>query len=86
MKNVKMTLAALVLTTMTFSSMAATLVDSAPANQQKIGVISECLSSNNLSGLQRALSASAIDAGASSYRIIGASGNNRLCGTAEIYQ
>ena len=85
MKNVKMTLAALVLATVSFSSMAATLVDSAPANQQKIGVIS-ATSSSDLSSLQRELNAKATEAGASSYRIIGASGDNYLHGTAELYK
>jgi len=85
MKNVKMTLAALALATVSFSSMAATLVDSAPANQEKIGVIS-ANSSNDLSSLQRELNAKANEAGATSYRIIGASGENRLYGTAELYK
>ncbi|MBL5826200.1 multiple stress resistance protein BhsA [Serratia sp. T13T92] len=85
MKPVKMAFAALALATLSFSVMAATLVDVAPANQQKIGVISACSSSNSLSSLQRELENKANAAGASAYRIIGASGNNRMCGTAEIY-
>ncbi|VTR28953.1 Multiple stress resistance protein BhsA precursor [Serratia fonticola] len=55
MKPVKMAIAALALATLSFSVMAATLVDVAPANQQKIGVISACSSSNSLSSLQREL-------------------------------
>lgn len=85
MKNVKMTIAALALATVSFSSMAATLVDSAPANQEKIGVIS-ANSGNDLSSLQRQLNAKANEAGATSYRIIGASGDNYLHGTAELYK
>ncbi len=85
MKNVKMTLAALALATVSFSSMAATLVDSAPANQQKIGVIS-ATSGSDLSSLQHKLNAKASEMGASSYRIIGASGDNYLYGTAELYK
>lgn len=85
MKNVKMTIAALALATVSFSSMAATLVNSAPANQEKIGVIS-ANSSNDLSSLQRQLNDKANEAGATSYRIIGASGDNYLHGTAELYK
>jgi len=80
-----MTIAALALATVSFSSMAATLVDSAPANQEKIGVIS-ANSGNDLSSLQRQLNAKANEAGATSYRIIGASGDNYLHGTAELYK
>ena len=86
MKKANMAISVLALATLSFSSMAATLVDSAPDDQQKIGVISACSASNNLSGLQRELIAKAAGAGASSYRFISASGNNHLCGTAEIYQ
>jgi multiple stress resistance protein BhsA len=85
MKLVKMTITALTLATFSFSVMAATLVDVRPVDQQKIGVISACSSSNSLTSLQRELENKAKEAGASAYRIIGASGNNRLCGTAEIY-
>jgi multiple stress resistance protein BhsA len=85
MKSVKMTITALALATLSFSVMAATLVDVKPVDQQKIGVISACSSSNSLTSLQRELENKAKEAGASAYRIIGASGNNRLCGTAEIY-
>jgi multiple stress resistance protein BhsA len=85
MKLVKMTITALALATLSFSVMAATLVDVKPVDQQKIGVISACSSSNSLTSLQRELENKAKEAGASAYRIIGASGNNRLCGTAEIY-
>lgn len=63
MKPVKMAIAALALATLSFSVMAATLVDVAPANQQKIGVISACSSSNSLSSLQRELENKAKAAG-----------------------
>jgi len=86
MKNVNLALTALALATLSFTTVAATLVDSAPTDRQKTGIISACAASNNLSSLQRELEAKAVEAGAEVYRIIGASGNNRLCGTAEIYK
>ncbi|PKE30583.1 multiple stress resistance protein BhsA [Rahnella sp. AA] len=85
MKNITMTLAAIALATASFSTLAATEVQSAPAGQQAIGVVSAS-SAGDLSGLQSELSAKAAQAGASSYRIIGASGDNHLYGTAEIYK
>ena len=85
MKNFTMTLAAIALATVSFSTLAATEVQSAPAGQQSIGVVSAS-SSNDLSSLQNKLNAKANEAGASSYRIIGASGENHLYGTAELYK
>jgi len=85
MKNITMTLAAIALATASFSTLAATEVQSAPAGQQAIGVVSAS-STGDLSGLQSELNAKAAQAGASSYRIIGASGDNHLYGTAEIYK
>ena len=85
MKTIAMTIAALTLATASFSSLAATEVQSAPAGQQTIGVVSAS-SNGDLSGLQSELNAKAAQAGASSYRIIGASGNNQMYGTAELYK
>jgi len=85
MKNITMTFAAIALATASFSTLAATEVQSAPAGQQVLGTISAS-SNGSLSTLQSKLNAKASEAGASSYRIIGASGENHLYGTAEIYK
>lgn len=85
MKNLTMIFAALTLATASFSTLAATEVTQAPSNAQKIGVIS-ATSSNDLSSLERNLNAKADEAGASSFRIVSASGENHLYGTAELYK
>ncbi|MEM6159393.1 YdgH/BhsA/McbA-like domain containing protein [Erwinia sp. P6884] len=85
MKNLKMTLAALALTSMSFTSVAAELVDSTPVDQQKAGVISATASSN-LTSLEAQLAEKAEVAGAKSFRITSTSGQNNLHGTAVIYK
>ncbi|HEY0207542.1 multiple stress resistance protein BhsA [Acerihabitans sp.] len=85
MKTIAMTIAALTLAAASFSSLAATEVQSAPAGQQAIGTISAS-SNGDLTTLQSKLDAKATQAGANSYRIIGASGENHLYGTAELYK
>ncbi|MDH2896738.1 multiple stress resistance protein BhsA [Rahnella variigena] len=85
MKTIAMTLAALTLATASFSALAATEVQSAPAGEQTIGTVSAS-SNGDLSTLQSKLNAKATEAGASSYRIIGASGENHMYGTAELYK
>ncbi|WP_428946073.1 multiple stress resistance protein BhsA [Pantoea sp. FN060301] len=85
MKNLKMTLAALALTSMSFTSFAAELVDSAPLDQQKAGVVSATASSN-LTSLEAQLAEKAEVAGAKSFRITSTSGQNNLHGTAVIYK
>ncbi|MBU9809693.1 DUF1471 domain-containing protein [Rahnella sp. SL6] len=85
MKNIARTIAALTLATASFSTLAATEVQSAPAGEQTIGTVSAS-SNGNLSTLQSKLNAKATEAGATSYRIIGASGENHLYGTAELYK
>lgn len=85
MKNLTLIFAALTMATASFSSLAATEVIQAPDHAQKIGVIS-ATSSNDLSSLERNLNAKADEAGASSFRIISASGDNHLHGTAELYK
>jgi len=85
MKTIAMTIAALTLATASFTSLAATEVQSAPAGQHTIGTIS-ATSNGDLSTLQSKLDAKASEVGASSYRIIGTSGNNHLYGTAELYK
>ncbi|MBU9856737.1 multiple stress resistance protein BhsA [Rahnella bonaserana] len=85
MKTIAMTIAALTLATASFSALAATEVQSAPAGEQTIGTVSAS-SNGDLSTLQSKLNAKATEAGASSYRIIGASGENHMYGTAELYK
>jgi multiple stress resistance protein BhsA len=85
MKNLKMTLAALALASVSFGSFAADLVHNQPANQQESGVITVS-GASDLSSLEASLAAKADAAGAKSFRIIGAGGNNQLHGTAVIYQ
>ncbi|TPG63858.1 multiple stress resistance protein BhsA [Ewingella americana] len=85
MKNIAMTFAALALATASFTTLAATEVQSAPANSQSIGVVS-AQAGSDLSSLENKLAAKADANGASSYRIISASGDNRLYGTAELYK
>ncbi|RJT46100.1 multiple stress resistance protein BhsA [Rahnella woolbedingensis] len=85
MKTIAMTFAAIALATASFTTLAATEVQSAPAGQQSLGVVGAS-STGSISGLQSELNAKATQAGASSYRIIGASGNNQLYGTAEMYK
>ncbi|ORM70074.1 multiple stress resistance protein BhsA [Pantoea rwandensis] len=84
MKSIKMTLAAVALSSIAFGSMAADLVNQAPLNQQQIGVISAS-GSTNLTSLENQLSEKANAAGAKSFRITSTSGNNKLNGTAVIY-
>ena len=85
MKTIAMTIAALTLATASFSTLAATEVQSVPAGEQTIGTVSAS-SNGDLSTLQSKLNAKANAAGATSYRIIGASGENHMYGTAELYK
>lgn len=85
MKTLKMTLAAIALTTVSFTGFAADLVSSAPQQQQQVGVISAG-GASNLSSLEAKLAAKAEQAGAKSFRITSTSGQNKLHGTAVIYQ
>ncbi|QKJ87200.1 hypothetical protein PMPD1_2255 [Paramixta manurensis] len=84
MKSIKYAVAALVLSTVSFAGFAAQEVNFAPADQQKIGVIS-ATGSTNLTSLENQLAEKAEAAGAKSYRITSTSGNNNLHGTAVIY-
>jgi multiple stress resistance protein BhsA len=85
MKNLKITLEAIAIATASFGSFAADLVNSQPAGQQKVGVISVS-GATDLTSLEASLAAKADQAGAKSFRIIGAGGSNQLHGTAVIYQ
>lgn len=84
MKNVKMILAALALTSVSFASFAADNVSQEPVNQQQVGVVSA--TGSNLTSLESQLAAKADAAGAKSFRITSTTGNNRMHATAEIYQ
>ncbi|WP_338563446.1 YdgH/BhsA/McbA-like domain containing protein [Erwinia sp. E_sp_B04_7] len=84
MKTLKMTLAALALTSVSFAGFAADIVNAEPVNQQQVGVVSA--SGTNLSSLEAQLAAKADAAGAKSFRVTSTTGNNRMHATAEIYQ
>ncbi|WP_411754505.1 multiple stress resistance protein BhsA [Serratia sp. (in: enterobacteria)] len=84
MKNLKMTLAAIALASVSFGSFAAELVNSQPAEQQKSGVISVS-GASDLTSLENRLAAKAEAAGAKSFQIIATTGSNKLHGTAIIY-
>ncbi|WP_337013307.1 multiple stress resistance protein BhsA [Pantoea sp. AS142] len=85
MKNIKITLAAVALTTLAFGVSAADLVTSEPVDQQPVGTLS-VLGGTNLTSVEARLSAKADEAGAKSFRITSTSGQNKLHGTAVIYQ
>ncbi|BDH46262.1 multiple stress resistance protein BhsA [Salmonella enterica subsp. enterica serovar Choleraesuis] len=85
MKNIAMLIAALTLGSLSFAASAAVEVQSAPADQQKIGTIS-AEGGLNLSSVEKSLAAKAEAMGAESYRITSVSGTNRLHGTAVIYK
>lgn len=85
MNTIRTTLAALALTTLAFGASAADLVTSEPANQQPVGTIA-VQGGSNLTSVEAQLSAKADEAGAKSFRITSTSGQNKLHGTAVIYQ
>lgn len=85
MKNIKIFATAILLTTVSFATIAADQATSQPAvDAQKIGVISVS-GASNLSALEAELASKAAASGANSYRIISAGGQNKLYGTAEIF-
>ncbi|AGB84351.1 Protein of unknown function (DUF1471) [Serratia sp. FGI94] len=85
MKNIKKFATALLLTGAAFTATAAEQPAAQPAaNAQKVGVISVS-GAASLSALEDALASKAAAAGASSYRITSAGGQNKLHGTAEIF-
>lgn len=73
MKSIKTFVIAAALTTVSFGSFAA-----------EIGTVSA--SDNTLEGLESTFAAKAAAAGASSYKIIEAGGQNRIHGTAVLYK
>lgn len=84
MNSTKMILLAMALSTVSLSGLAAEGVDNPPTQQQEVGVVSA--SGSDLSTLESHLAAKADAAGAKSFRITSTSGNNRMHGTAVIYQ
>ncbi len=84
MKNLKMTLAAIALASVSFGSFAADLVSSQPADLQRSGVITVS-GASDLTSLENKLAAKADAAGAKSFQIIATTGSNKLHGTAIIY-
>jgi len=81
----KTILAIILLSGASFSTLAATEVNSA-MGRTVIGTVSDSSGATNLADLSANLAAKADKAGASSYRIIAAGGNNTEFGTAEIYK
>ncbi|WNN42419.1 MULTISPECIES: multiple stress resistance protein BhsA [Winslowiella] len=84
MKNVKIALIAVSLSTLSFAGFAADQINFTPVDQQKIGVVSAS-GSSDLSSLESQLAEKAEAAGAKSFRITSTSGQNKLHGTAVIY-
>ncbi|MCZ4058428.1 DUF1471 domain-containing protein [Pantoea sp. LMR881] len=85
MKNIKLAIAAVALSALTFGSYAAEQVSSDPLNQQPVGTIS-VQGGSNLDSVEAQLNAKADAAGAKSFRITSTTGQNKLHGTAVIYQ
>ena len=86
MKTIKYAVAANALPTLSFGAFAAQSVTEAQAqNMNKIGVVS-AEGATTLDGLEAKLAAKASAAGASGYTITSANTNNKLSGTAVIYQ
>jgi len=85
MKNIQSLLAVVVLSSLSFASVAAVQVQSSPADQQKVGVIS-VNAGTNLSSVEDQLALKADEMGAKSFRITSVSGANNQHGTAVIYQ
>lgn len=86
MKTSKLTIAALMMSSLSFGAFAAQEVSNNAAPQgEKIGVVSAS-GAYTLSELESELAAKADAAGASSFKITSASGYNLMHGTAEIYK
>ena len=85
MKNVKTLIAAAVLSSLSFASVAAVQVQATPAGQQEIGTVA-VTAGTNLSSVENQLAQKAQASGASSYRITSVSGSDKLHGTAVLYK
>ncbi|NKI75192.1 DUF1471 domain-containing protein [Dickeya sp. CFBP 2040] len=81
MKSIKTVVAAIALATISFGSMAATEVQS--ASSRDLGTVSA--TGYNLDDVQAQLSAKADAAGAKSFRIISATGDDQMRAVAELY-
>ncbi|CNF53502.1 multiple stress resistance protein BhsA [Yersinia mollaretii] len=86
MKSIKYIVPALALSFASFASIAATQIQHSPSTGlNEIGVVSAS-SADTLTDLENALAKKAEDAGATSFLITSATGNNKLHGTAVIYR
>ncbi|AMO49029.1 multiple stress resistance protein BhsA [Kosakonia oryzendophytica] len=85
MTNVKALFAAAVLSSLSFASMAAVEVQSAPAGQQEVATVG-VTASTNLSSVEDKLAQKAEQMGAKSYRITSVTGSDKLHGTAVLYK
>lgn len=86
MKSIKYIVPALALSFASFASIAATQIQHSPSTGlNEIGVVSAS-SASTLTDLENALAKKAEDAGATSFLITSATGNNKLHGTAVIYR
>ncbi|PHM37317.1 multiple stress resistance protein BhsA [Xenorhabdus innexi] len=83
MKNIKFIAAVLSLSAISFGSFAATEVQNATG--EKIGVVSVS-GADTLDSLTEELSKKADEAGASYFRVVAATGHNKLYGIAELYK
>ena len=85
MKTIKYAVAAIALSTLSFGAFAAQSVTPAQAqSMNKIGVVS-AEGATTLDGLEAKLAEKAAAAGATAYSITSANTNNKLAGTAVIY-
>ncbi|MFK3663245.1 YdgH/BhsA/McbA-like domain containing protein [Scandinavium sp. NPDC088450] len=88
MKNITLTIiaaATLVSSTLAFAGPATEISRMDAASLNQTGVISAS-GFTTLDGLQASLAMKASEAGANHYRIVSASGNNKLSGTAILYR
>ena len=85
MKTIKYAVAAIALSTLSFGAFAAQPVTAAQAqNMNKIGVVT-AEGASTLDGLEAKLAEKAAAAGATGYSITSANTNNKMVGTAVIY-
>ncbi|QCR34636.1 DUF1471 domain-containing protein [Nissabacter sp. SGAir0207] len=85
MKNVKYFAVAAALSFAALTSVAQAATLTSQDNGEKLGVVSAA-NASDLTSLEARLADKAQQAGASSYRIIAVTGNNKLHGTAELYK
>ena len=85
MKSIKNLAVVLALSVTAFAASAADLSSAPTSDMQKMGVVSVS-GATTLDGLEARVAAKAEQAGASSYRIISTTGNNRMHAAAELYK